>query len=54
MCCRAKFKHFLLDRNVADATFKPNGIKTLLTNGFSAFFIKVKLVFGNGPRNLQS
>ena len=29
----------------------PNGIKTLLTNGLSTFFIKGKSVFSNGPKS---
>ena len=34
------------------AAVNPNGIKTLLTNGFSTFLIKSKPVFINGPRIL--
>ena len=42
---------------VADATgINPNGIKILLANGLSTFFIKANPVFSNGsislPRNL--
>ena len=36
----------------ADAgVFNPNGIETLLVNGSSTFFIKVKPAFSDGPRN---
>ena len=39
--------------SVTDATaVNTNGIKTLLTNSWTTFFIKSKLVFGNGPRSL--
>ena len=39
--------------SVADAVAgNPNGIKTLLTNGYSTFFIKGKQVFINGPTSL--
>ena len=31
----------------------PNGIKMLLANGLSRFFIKSKLVFNNGPKSLS-
>ena len=31
--------------SVADAAVNPNGIKSLLANGFSSFFIKGKPVF---------
>ena len=31
----------------------PNGIKMLLANGLSRFFIKSKLVFSNGPKSLS-
>ena len=34
------------------AAVDPNSTKTLLANGFSTFFIKGNLVFGNGPKNL--
>ena len=37
---------------VGTATVNPNGIKTLLANGLSTFFIKDKLVFNNGLRTL--
>ena len=38
---------------VADApAANSNGIKTLLTNGLSIFFIKGKSVFSNGPKRL--
>ena len=38
---------------VADAAaINPNGIKTLLANGFSTFPIKGNLVFDNGPKSL--
>ena len=36
----------------AVAAVNPNDIKTILTNGFSRFFIKGKLVFSNLSRNL--
>ena len=36
----------------AAAAVNPNGIKTLLTNGFSTFFIKDKPAFSNGPKLL--
>ena len=36
----------------AAAAVNPNGIKTLLANGCSTFFIKGKQVFSNGPRSL--
>ena len=40
-------------RSVPDtASGNPNGIKTLLANGLSTFFIKGKPFFSNGPRNL--
>ena len=36
--------------SAADATaINPNGIKTLLANGSSTFFINIKLAFRNGP-----
>ena len=35
-----------------DAAVNPNSIKTLLANVLSTFFIKDKLVFSDGPRNL--
>ena len=39
--------------SVADiAAFHHYGIKTLLANGFSKFFVKHKPVFCNIPRNL--
>ena len=34
------------------AAINPNGIKTLLSNGFNTFFIKGKPFFSNGPKNL--
>ena len=34
------------------AAVNPNGIKTLLANGFSTFFIKGKPVFDNDPKIL--
>ena len=38
---------------VADAdAVNSNGIKTLLADGFSIFFIKGKPVFSNGPKIL--
>ena len=41
--------------SVADAAaaVKPNGIKTLLANGLSTFFIKGNPVFSNGPESLS-
>ena len=37
--------------SVADGTAaNPNGIKTLLANGLSTFFIKGNPVFSNGPK----
>ena len=39
--------------SVADAdAVNSNGIKTLLADGFSIFFIKGKPVFSNGPKIL--
>ena len=39
--------------SVADTSaVNPNGIKTLLANGLSTFFIKVNSVFSNGPKCL--
>ena len=39
--------------SVADAVaVNPNGIKTLLANGFSTFFIKVNHIFSNGHNSL--
>ena len=41
--------------SVADATaVHRNGIKTLLDNGVSIFFIKGNPVFSNGPKGLPS
>ena len=34
------------------AAVSPNGIKTLLANGLSTFFIKGNPVFNNGPKSL--
>ena len=34
------------------AAVNRNGIKTILANGFSKFFIKSKLVFNNDPKSL--
>ena len=34
------------------ATVNPNGIKILLANGLSTFFIKGQQVFSNGPRRV--
>ena len=34
------------------AAVDPNGIKTLVTSGFSTFFINRNSVFNNGPRSL--
>ena len=36
---------------VADAAVNPNGIKTLLANGISTFFIKGNPVFSLGPKS---
>ena len=36
----------------AAAAFNPNGIKTLLANSLSKFFIKGKPVFSSGPKSL--
>ena len=45
---------FFIDELVADtATVNANGIKTLLANGLSAFFIKDKAVFSNSPKFLS-
>ena len=45
---------FWIGAFVADtAAVNPNGIKTLLANGVSTFFIKGKSVFGNGPESLS-
>ena len=39
--------------SVADAAaVNPSGIKTLLANGLSTFFIKGNPVFSNGPKSL--
>ena len=44
---------FRLAPSVAnDAAINPNSIKTLLANVLSIFFIKDKLVFSNGPKNV--
>ena len=34
------------------AAVNPNGIKTLLANGFITFYINGNLVYNNGPRSL--
>ena len=44
-------KHLLNTAAAAAAAVNPNGIKTLLANGCSTFFIKGKQVFSNGPRS---
>ena len=36
----------------AATAFYPNGIKTLLANGLSIFFINDNAVFSNGPKSL--
>ena len=41
---------FWIAESVAAAAVNPNGIKTLLANDLSTFFIKGKPVFGNGHR----
>ena len=42
-----------LAASVTDAAAaNPNGIKTLLANGLSTFFIKGNPVFSNGPKSL--
>ena len=38
--------------SVSDAVFNPKGIKTLLANGVSTFFINGKPAFINGQRKL--
>ena len=38
----------------AAAPINPNGIKTLLANGLSTFFIKDKLVFSDGLESLPT
>ena len=38
--------------SVAAAAVNPNGIKTLLANALSTFFIKGNSVFSNGPKRL--
>ena len=44
---------FCIPVSAADAAaVNPNGIKTLLANGFITFFINGNPVFNNGPRNL--
>ena len=44
---------FWIAASVADAAVvNPNGTETLLTNGFSALFIKGKPDFSNGPKSL--
>ena len=44
---------FWIAASTADAAgVNPNGIKTLLANGLSAFLIKGNSVFSNGPRSL--
>ena len=50
----SSFKHFLwIAASVADSgAVNLDGIKTLLANGFSTFFIKGKPVFSNGSRSL--
>ena len=50
----SSFKHFLwIAASVADCGgVNLDGIKTLLANGFSTFFIKGKPVFSHGPRSL--
>ena len=51
--CLIRFGFFWIDISVADAAVaNPNGIKVLLPNGFSTFFIKGKPVVSNGPRSL--
>ena len=42
---------FWIAASVAD-TVNLKGVKTLLSNSVSTFFIKHKLVFSNGPRGL--
>ena len=45
---------FWITAFVADAAaVNPNGIKKPLANGVSAFFIKGKLFFGNGPESIS-
>ena len=46
---------FWIVESVADAApVDPDGLKTLLANGLSTFFIKIKPVFSNGPRSLPN
>ena len=46
-------KMFFWIASIADvATVYPNGIKTLVANGLSTFFITSKPVFSIGPRIL--
>ena len=43
----------LIPASVADAAaINTNGIKTVLANGLSTFFIKGNLVVSNGPKDL--
>ena len=45
-------KNILLNTSATDAAaVSPNGIKTLLPNGLSTFFITGKPVFSNGPKS---
>ena len=34
------------------AAVNPNGIKTLLANGLSTFYVKANPVFSNGPKSV--
>ena len=47
-----KISFYICASIAAAAVVNPNGIKTLLANGFSTFFIQGKAVFSNGPRSL--
>ena len=44
-------KLFRIASSVAAAAANHSGIKTLLANGLSTFFIKGKPVFDNGPKS---
>ena len=44
---------FIMSGSATDAAVvNSNGIKMLLANGLSKFFIKDKPIFSNGPRSL--
>ena len=52
-CCACQMENFLwITVSAADAVaVNPSGIKILLANGLSLFFINGKTVFNNGPRS---